>query len=143
MDINNGFSSAPSFNTPSISQQAEQKIAELKNKETLQADPVQIQKTANVANALDAQSIEGLIGDLNKQIQTLQSYLKFEQDQDSQKMVFFIKNSETGETIRQIPSQELLDISKNITQYLDTFKQSPDITGKTSSPVGLITNQMA
>ena len=88
-------------------------------------------------------NIDSMLNGLNEQLQTLQSFMKFEKDEDNQKMVFFIKNTETGETIRQIPNQELLTISKNISNYLEAVQQSSDLSGKPPSPVGLLTSQTA
>jgi flagellar protein FlaG len=45
--------------------------------------------------------------------------MKFESDKDSQNRVVFIKDGETDELIRQIPTQEFLAISKSISQYIE------------------------
>lgn len=76
-----------------------------------------------------------LIEDVNFQLEQVTSYLRFEQDKDSERMVIFIKNGETDELIRQIPSQEFLRISKNISQFLEMQQQSSKTV---ATPVGLI-----
>ena len=93
---------------------------------------------SRVETVADQQQTDKLLNDLNEQLKSFNSYLKFEKDEDSQKMVFFIKNTETNETLRQFPSEELLTISKNITEYLEAVES----TGKKASPVGLITSQV-
>jgi len=84
--------------------------------------------------------ISSLMKDLNVQLEQLQNYLRFEQDEDSDSMVIFIKNSETDEVIRQIPSQEFMTISKNITNYLEMRQQ---LSETIELPPGLITHQQA
>ncbi len=82
---------------------------------------------------------EGLLEELNSNLELLQSYLKFEKDEDTDRMVFFIKDSETNEVIRQVPAKELLQISKQISDYLETVKS---VNEEVSIPAGLITNQV-
>ncbi len=82
--------------------------------------------------------LDTLMKDLNTQLQKLQNYLKFERDEGSQKMVVFVKDSETDELIRQIPTQEFLAISKNINQYIEMRQQ---LSEKMSPPVGIFTNE--
>ncbi|MEA1988107.1 MAG: flagellar protein FlaG, partial [Pseudomonadota bacterium] len=69
-----------------------------------------------------------------------ENYLRFEKDDSSEKMVIFIKNSETDEVIRQIPSQEFLTISKNITNYLEMRQQ---LSETVVTPPGLLTHEQA
>ena len=107
----------------------------------------EIVKTKAELNDLKNQEVDGQISeteldsqmaDLNAQLNQLQNYLKFERDEDSENMVIFIKNSETDEIIRQIPSQEFLAVSKSIGQYLEMSKQ---VSEKISPPVGMLTNE--
>lgn len=95
-------------------------------------------KSKEVDGQIDAASIDGQMNDLNTKLQTLQNYLKFERDEDSDRMVIYVKDSETGEVIRQIPSKDFLAISKSIGQYLDMSKQ---ISEKNSPLVGMFTNE--
>lgn len=90
---------------------------------------------------VNKEKMDQLLSDVNEQLQLFNSYLKLEKDEDTQKTVFFIKNTETDEVLRQFPSEELLTMSKNITEYLETVQKS-DSAGKNPSPVGLITSQV-
>ena len=45
--------------------------------------------------------------------------VQFKLDQDADKMVFYLKDAQTGETLRQIPDETVLRISKNISQFLE------------------------
>ena len=102
-----------------------------------------VTKATLSSSSVDAipDGVDKVLSQLNEQLESSKSYLKFEKDESSEKLVFFIKNSETGETIRQVPTKELLDISKNITEYLDMVSK-PGVSGAPSLPAGLITNQV-
>jgi flagellar protein FlaG len=97
------------------------------------------QQTQNSLNEENG-SVDGVVEQLNQQLERLKNYLRFEKDEEADRMVIFIKNAETGEVIRQIPSQEFLAISKNISLYLEMRQQSPQ---SVAMPTGLITNEKA
>ncbi|MCF6345040.1 MAG: flagellar protein FlaG [Thiomicrorhabdus sp.] len=120
-----------------VTQKIEQKkadISQLKLQETTDSMNLRSQKP------MDSTELDSLMQNLNTELKQLQNYMKFERDKDSQNMVVFIKDSETGELIRQIPTQEFLNISKTITQFLEMQKQSSE---KISPPVGMLTNETA
>ncbi|MBD3726304.1 MAG: flagellar protein FlaG [Moraxella osloensis] len=101
-----------------------------------------LQKNDQTQNSLNDEdgSVDGAVEQLNQQLERLKNYLRFEKDEEADRMVIFIKNAETGEVIRQIPSQEFLTISKNISRYLEMRQQSPQ---SVAMPIGLITNEKA
>jgi uncharacterized FlaG/YvyC family protein len=70
--------------------------------------------------------------------------LRFELDQDAGKMVFYLKDSQTGETLRQIPDETILRISKNIDQFLETSQRQPSAQLDASALLsGLLTDTRA
>ncbi|WP_321324307.1 flagellar protein FlaG [Thiomicrorhabdus sp.] len=95
-------------------------------------------KSKEADGQINAAEIDSQMTSINAQLQKLQNYLKFERDEDSDRMVIFVKDRETGEVIRQIPTQEFLAISKSIGQYLDMSKQ---LSEKNSPLVGMFTNE--
>lgn len=148
MDINSlqssFISNSPSPVAPAEKQKTVDAEKVLQNTDSQNA----LERTKSVLEPQASQQIESkekvdeVLAGLNSQLDSLQSFLKFEKDEDNQKMIFFIKNSETGETIRQIPNKDLLDISKNISNYLEMAQQA-GMDGKKPSAVGLLTNQTA
>lgn len=94
-----------------------------------------IDKSTSKSNIED---IDKILEKLNIQFQSLNNYLRFEKDESTEKMVVFIKDIETDEVIRQIPSQELLAVSNNITKYLDAQKE---LIETSAYPPGLITHE--
>jgi flagellar protein FlaG len=119
-------------------EQTKADISQLKLQETADQSSGQAQNAT--PKPIDAAELDSLMMNLNTELKQLQNYMKFERDKDSQNMVVFIKDSETGELIRQIPTQEFLNISKSITQFLEMQKQSSE---KILPPVGMLTNEMA
>lgn len=86
--------------------------------------------------------VSQMLDTINKQLQDLaNNYLQFERDESSNRVVIYIKNSETNELIRQIPSEDFLRIAKNIDAYIKQVNES--FSTKTALPVGLITHQQA
>ena len=110
-----------------VTQEIEQKKAELNDL-----------KSQEVNGQINAIEIDEKVATINSQLQQLQNYLKFERDEDADRMVIFIKDSETNEILRQIPTEEFLAISKSIGQYLEVSQQ---ISEKITPPVGFITNE--
>ena len=122
-------SDAQAVNPGQIAQEVEQKKADINRLESQEAQ-----------GQIEQADVTSLMKDLNGQLEKLQNYLRFEQDVDSERMLIYIKNSETDEVIRQIPSQEFMTISKNITDYLEMRQQLSDTM---VTPPGLITHEKA
>ena len=51
---------------------------------------------------------------INRQLQTVAPNLRFSVDEDTGKTVVRVVDTDTGETIRQVPSEEVLAISRSI-----------------------------
>jgi flagellar protein FlaG len=79
------------------------------------------------------------VEELNALLEKRQSYLRFEEDKGSERMVIFIKNGETGEVIRQIPSPEFLAMSENLKRFLEMDGSS----ARMAVPPGLLTYETA
>jgi len=90
---------------------------------------------------LDEQAVDSLLSSVNDQFQLLNSSLTFEKDDATDKVIFSIKNNDTGEVIRQIPSENALEISRQLTEYLNSV-DTLSLYEKSKTPVGLLTNQV-
>lgn len=51
---------------------------------------------------------------LEAHLQSMNRYLEFRIDQESGRMVVTVKDKSTGETIRQIPSEEIMRLAHNL-----------------------------
>ncbi len=59
--------------------------------------------------------VEQAVNQINQYVQTLSRDLHFTVDEDSGRTVVKVLNTETKEIIRQIPSEELLQIARHLT----------------------------
>jgi len=74
---------------------------------------------SQTGKANSPEQLQKVVANLNQNIQQIQRDLHFSLDEDSGQTVIKVVNSETGETVRQIPSEEALRISHNLQQQLD------------------------
>lgn len=72
------------------------------------------QKAGANDNTPSAQALDHAISSLRSQVQSLQRSLQFSIDKDSGEVVVKIVDMQTREVIRQIPSQELLDLANSL-----------------------------
>ena len=89
---------------------------------------------------LDKVTAVETVDKLNKAFSQVQNQIQFALDEKSGRMVFYMKDSGTGEVIRQIPDASLLKISQHISEYLEGVQQSPRKEASKSSLSGLIAN---
>lgn len=72
---------------------------------------------------ISAEELQNVVEQLNDHVQMVQRDLHFSVDDDSGRTVIRVVNSETAELVRQIPSEEVLQISRSLKEQVD------DITG--------------
>ena len=84
---------------------------------TTAAEATQAQKPAaqpaNVAEA-SAEEVQRAAQQLETFMQSMNRYLEFRVDEDSGRTVVTVKDRATGDTIRQIPSEEVLRLAQNL-----------------------------
>ena len=101
------------------------------------------QAVSSGSNSSTQPPSQALVTEVNDVFKLNNSALQFQLDQDAGKMVLYLKDAQTGETLRQFPDEMTLRISKQINDYLESTKsyQNPkDAVGKLS---GLITDTKA
>lgn len=72
---------------------------------------------------VSAEELQQVVEKLNDHVQQIQRDLKFSVDDSSGRTVIRVVDSQTEEVVRQIPSEEVLRISRNLQQQLE------DVTG--------------
>jgi flagellar protein FlaG len=85
------------------------------------AQATAVESPKAVKRTEDAAALEQVnqaVKNINKSLQTLSQNLEFSVDSDSQRTVVKVIDQKTKEVIRQIPSEEALEIAKT----LDTVK---------------------
>lgn len=70
----------------------------------------------------DAAELQQAVSQLNEHVQQIQRDLEFSIDESSGKTVVKVLNSENGEVVRQIPSDEMLRIARIIKEQMDDNK---------------------
>lgn len=86
---------------------------------------------------------ENTVESMNESLQKAGSNILFEPDESSGKMLFLMKDAETGETIRQIPNEVVLKISQAIGEFLKSAQfegKSASGASLTSAISGMVTN---
>ena len=73
-----------------------------------------VDKNIQLAIDASAEQIENTVSILNEFVQTNSRQLKFSVDEGSNKQVVKVTDSESGEIIRQIPSEEVLRLSERL-----------------------------
>ena len=71
------------------------------------------------AQAISAEKLQEVVAQLNDHVQMVQRDLQFSVDDASGKTVIRVVNSETAELVRQIPSEEVLQISRSLKEQVD------------------------
>lgn len=85
------------------------------------AKPAPVQTNAAVERANTAPSIDQVkqaVQDINKSFQALSRGLEFTIDEDSNRTIVKVVDQQTKEVIRQLPSQETLEIAKALDQVI-------------------------
>lgn len=83
---------------------------------TAAAEAAQLkQKTpASVPAEPSADDVKRAAKQLEAHLQSMNRYLEFRVDEDSGRTVVTVKDKTTGETIRQIPSEEIMRLAQNL-----------------------------
>ena len=90
-----------------------------------------------------AAQLQSAVENINKALQQSNKNLEFSVDEESRKSVVKLVDSETGDVIRQFPSDEMLAISKAIGQMQEQLQQATLTKGQAQSAQGLLVKQQA
>jgi flagellar protein FlaG len=86
------------------------------------APPMEVAPSAEVKDARlqpDDQALEQALRGLNEKLRAWSTNLRFEVDDDTSRVVVQVVDSATGEVVRQIPSEEVLNMSKALGKLQD------------------------
>ena len=82
------------------------------------------EQTSNSQPEMSAAELRNMVSDLNDQIQAVQRDLSFTMDEGSGKTVIKVMDSDSGEIIRQIPSEEIVAIATYFKEVRENAEQS-------------------
>ena len=72
------------------------------------------QSSADIATDMNREELDETIIQLNDSLQNVQRNLKFSVDKDAGRIVINVTDKETDELVRQIPSEEVLELARNL-----------------------------
>lgn len=78
------------------------------------AEPVQATKEPAAAKKPTSEQLKEAVKEINRALQQSNRALEFSVDEDTDRLIVRLKDGETGETIRQFPSDETLAIARYI-----------------------------
>lgn len=84
--------------------------------------PMEVVPAAEVKDARlqpDDRELEQALRGLNEKLRAWSTNLRFEVDDDTSRVVVQVVDSATGEVVRQIPSEEVLNMSKALGKLQD------------------------
>lgn len=90
------------------------------------------------AESTTNQVTEDVVNELNEAILGVRRELRFSIDEDSGRAIVQVLDSETGEMIRQLPSDEILAVSRHIREVLESSQSSGVSGSSTEGAVGII-----
>mgnify|MGYP000358963720 CR=1 FL=1 len=74
---------------------------------------------ANAKTEVELKDLSSVVAKINEQVQSIQRDLVFSIDEESGREVVTIKDSNSDKVIRQIPSEEMLQLARNLNEQLD------------------------
>ena len=66
-----------------------------------------------VGGTVSIDEIRSAVDELNTQLESQKIRVNFDVDEDTGRIVVMVKDSDTGETLRQVPSEETLEFARN------------------------------
>lgn len=83
-----------------------------------QATPVSQVATKEVVQQPSATQLQNVVDSINKTMKQSNKSMEFSVDATTKRLVVKLTDTETGQLIRQFPSEEVLAIAQSIDQYL-------------------------
>lgn len=81
---------------------------------------------AELIDKMPKEELDETISQLNDSLQNVQRNLEFSVDKDVGKIVINVKDKETDEVVRQIPSEEVLELAKNLHAVSERLNERSD-----------------
>ncbi len=79
------------------------------------------QKPSDVMKDMHQEELDETISQLNDSLQNVQRNLEFSIDKEVGQIVINVRDRETDEIVRQIPSEEVLELAKNLHSASERF----------------------
>ncbi len=105
------------------------------NSVNLDASPAQEQPTESNSRV----EMSNAVRSLNESVQNIQRGIEFSIDEESGRSVVKVVDRETGEVIRQLPSEDALAVSRQIKEFVESRQHAGvDSNGQADEALGFI-----
>jgi flagellar protein FlaG len=81
-----------------------------------QSAPAPAQQAAPAPAPTPAAALQAAVENVNRYLASVNQSLRFERDGDTGKTIVRVVDEATGDVLRQIPSEEVLDIARSLSQ---------------------------
>lgn len=98
----------------------------------------EVSRGNDVSRPAQNQVTDEVVNEMNQAILGVRRELKFSIDEDSGRTIVQVWDSETGDMIRQLPSDEVLAVSRHIREVLEASQTSSVAGAKVDGAVGVI-----
>ena len=72
---------------------------------------------------VQGQNIEDVVADINSKLQEVERSLQFSVDKDTNRTIVKVVDSKTDEVIKQFPPETVLDMAKQIDEFVDNMSK--------------------
>ncbi len=137
MDILNkaGFYPESASLRPSTPSKPENAAPVIRAGNNLDASPAQEQPTESNSRM----EMSNAVRSLNESVQNIQRGIEFSIDEESGRSVVKVVDRETGEVIRQLPSEDALAVSRQIKEFVESRQHAGvDSNGQADEALGFI-----
>ena len=137
MDILNkaGFYPESASLRPSTPSKPENAAPVIRAGNNLDASPAQEQPTESNSRM----EMSNAVRSLNESVQNIQRGIEFSIDEESGRSVVKVVDRETGEVIRQLPSEDALAVSQQIKEFIESRQHAGvDSNGQADEALGFI-----
>lgn len=110
--ISGGAASSAALSPPAVQPSPDRVSAENTSKAAASSIQVAANAVPAVSPAEERQKVKQAVEQVNKAVPSFSRNLQFSVDEDTNKNIVRVVDTSTGELIRQIPSQEIIEIAK-------------------------------
>jgi uncharacterized FlaG/YvyC family protein len=92
--------------------------------------------TQEVPKVLSNEDMEALVDNINNMLENLDNFMRFQKDELTGRNIYSLVDGDSNEVIKQFPSEEFLDVSRRLVEYLEAeLSKSASLDSKTGNIV--------
>ncbi|KUJ75479.1 hypothetical protein AVO42_09160 [Thiomicrospira sp. XS5] len=121
--------SLPPLNKLSVSDEMEASRDSLKSGASQSA-------TQEASKVLSNEDMEVLVDNINNMLENLDNFMRFQKDELTGRNIYSLVDGDSNEVIKQFPSEEFLDVSRRLVEYLEAeLSKGASLDSKTGNIV--------